>query len=107
MNRRFEQDGTIVVGVRATGILEVKAVKDQRADAPLSDELAGKDPEGHDVQFGQLVFPGVDGVNHDHYFSFRLDLDVDGPKNSLMVDHLVPYKLPDSAPGRKYLGHAA
>src|SRR5579863_344588 len=103
MDWRFEQDGTIVVGVGATGALEVKEVKDQRADAPPSDKIAGKDPDGHDVQFGQLVFPGVDGVNHDHFFSFRLDLDVDGPKNSLMVDHLVPYKLPDSAPGRKYI----
>jgi primary-amine oxidase len=33
---RFEQDASIVVGVGATGILEVKAVPDQRADAPLS-----------------------------------------------------------------------
>jgi primary-amine oxidase len=100
---RFEQDGSIIAGVGATGILEVKAVKDQRADAPLSDKLAGKDPDGHEVQFGQLVAPGIDGVDHDHYFSYRLDLDVDGPKNSFMVDKLVPYKLPDTALGRKYI----
>jgi primary-amine oxidase len=100
---RFEQDGSIVAGVGATGILEVKAVKDQRADAPLSDKLAGKDPDGNEVEFGQLVSPGIDGVDHDHFFSYRLDLDIDGPKNSLMVDKLVPFKLPDSAPGRKYI----
>lgn len=100
---RFEQDDSIVVGVGATGILEVKAVSDQKADGKLSAGLAGKDPEGHEVQFGQLVAPGIDGVDHDHYFSYRLDLDVDGQNNTLMVDKLVPYKLPDTALGRKYI----
>ena len=100
---RFQQDGSIVAGVGATGILEVKAVKDQRADAPQSDKLVGKDPDGNQVEFGQLVAPGIDGVDHDHFFSYRLDLDVDGQKNSFMVDKLVPYKLPDTALGRKYI----
>ncbi len=100
---RFEQDASIVVGVGATGILEVKAVKDQRADGPLSSGLAGKDTDGQEVQFGQLVAPGLDGVDHDHYFSYRLDLDVDGTKNTLMVDKLAPFKLPDSAIGRKWI----
>ncbi len=100
---RFEQDDSIVVGVGATGILEVKAVKDQKADGPLSLGLAAKDPDGHEVQFGQLVAAGIDGVDHDHFFSYRLDLDVDGVNNSLMVDKLVPYKLPEPAPGRKWI----
>lgn len=100
---RFEQDDSIVVGVGATGVLEVKAVSDQKADGKLSAGLAGKDPEGHEVQFGQLIAPGIDGVDHDHYFSYRLDLDVDGQNNTLMVDKLVPYKLPDTALGRKYI----
>jgi primary-amine oxidase len=100
---RFEQDASITVGIGATGILEVKAVKDQRADGPLSDGIAGKDTDGKQVEFGQLVAPGIDGVDHDHYFSYRLDLDVDGVNNSLMVDKLVPYKLPDSAPGRHWI----
>ena len=100
---RFEQDGSIVAGVGATGILEVKQVKSMRADGPADDRLTGKDADGNEVAFGQLVAPGIDGVDHDHYFSFRLDLDVDGPKNSLMVDRLVPYKLPDTSPGRKYI----
>jgi len=100
---RFEQDASITVGVGATGILEVKAVKDQRADTPQSPGLVGKDPDGNEVQFGQLVAPGTDGVDHDHYFSYRLDLDVDGVNNSFMVDKLVPYKLPDTAMGRKWI----
>jgi primary-amine oxidase len=100
---RFEQDASIVVGVGATGILQVIAVKDQRMDGPLSEAMAAKDPDGHEVQFGQLVAPGLSAVDHDHFFSFRLDLDVDGVNNSLMVDKLVPYKLPDSAPGRHWI----
>jgi primary-amine oxidase len=100
---RFEQDDSIVVGVGATGILEVKAVTDQRADGPLSSGLAGKDPAGHEVQFGQLVAPGIDAVDHDHFFSYRLDLDVDGPNNTLMIDKLVPYKLPNAALGRHWI----
>ena len=100
---RFKQDDSIEVGVGATGILEVKAVSDQKADGPLSSKLAGKDSEGHDVEFGQLVAPETDGVDHDHFFCFRLDLDVDGQKNSLTVDKLVPYKLPDNSLGRKWI----
>jgi len=100
---RFEQDDSIVVGVGATGILEVKAVTDQRADGPLSSGLAGKNPAGHEVQFGQLVAPGIDAVDHDHFFSYRLDLDVDGPNNTLMIDKLVPYKLPNAALGRHWI----
>jgi primary-amine oxidase len=100
---RFEQDDSIVVGVGATGILEVKAVSDQKADGKLSPGLAAIDSEGHEVQFGQLVAPGTDGVDHDHFFSYRLDLDVDGQNNTLMVDKLAPYKLPGNPPGRKYI----
>ena len=100
---RFEQDASITVGVGATGILEVKAVKDQRADGKLSASMAGTDTDGREVQFGQLVAPGTSAVDHDHYFSYRLDLDVDGTKNSLMVDKLVPFKLPETSPGRKWI----
>jgi primary-amine oxidase len=46
------------------------------------------------VEFGHLVAPNTDGVDHDHFFSFRLDMDVDGTKNNFEVDKLVQYKLP-------------
>ena len=85
---RFEQEGAITVAVGATGELEVKPV--QRQDG----RIMGKDPEGNTVEFGHLVAPNTDGVDHDHFFSFRLDLDVDGPKNNFEVDKLVQYKLP-------------
>lgn len=95
---RFEQDGSIKVGVGATGVLEVKPVKDKSADGTLSDGIAATGDDGKQVQFGQLVACGVDGVDHDHFFSFRLDLDVDGTKNSFMSDKLVQYTLPKSNP---------
>jgi primary-amine oxidase len=100
---RFEQDASITVGVGATGILEVKAVSDKRADTPQSSGMVGKDPQGNEVEFGQLIAPGISAVDHDHYFSYRLDLDVDGLKNSVMVDKLVPYELPKSNLGRHWI----
>jgi primary-amine oxidase len=84
---RFEQEGAITVAVGATGELEVKPVKGK-------EDVMGKDPDGNMVEFGHLVAPNTDGVDHDHFFSFRLDLDVDGQKNNFEVDKLVQYKLP-------------
>jgi primary-amine oxidase len=82
----FQQDGTIRVAVGATGIVETKAVKEVTA-AHAMGGLASR-PE-----HGTLLAPNVFAVNHDHYFSYRLDLDVDGTANSFMVDRLVPEPL--------------
>ena len=95
---RFEQDGSMHVAVGATGILEVKPVKEKTVDGPLSGDMTAKDEKGNTVEFGQLVSPGVDAVDHDHFFSYRLDLDVDGTNNSFMADKLVQYKLPKENP---------
>jgi primary-amine oxidase len=95
---RFEQDGSIKVGIGATGILEVKPVPDQTASGQLSAAMSAKDEDGKEVEFGQLVSPGIDAVDHDHFFSYRLDLDVDGTKNSFMSDKLVQYHLPKDNP---------
>jgi primary-amine oxidase len=45
------------------------------------------------VEYGQFVADHTIGVNHDHYFSFRLDLDIDGEQNSFMANRLVEQKL--------------
>ena len=37
-------------------------------------------------------------VNHDHFFSFRLDLDVDGRDNSFRGDRLTPQRLEGGGP---------
>lgn len=85
---RFEQDGSIRVAVGATGIIETRPVAQERAAA------------GHDSveQYGQLVDKNTLGVDHDHFFSFRLDLDVDGPRNSFMIHRLVRKDLPPDGP---------
>jgi primary-amine oxidase len=95
---RFQQDGSIHVGVGATGVLEVKAVKEKDVAGAVSEDLMVKDDKGQPLEFGQLVAPNVDGVDHDHFFCYRLDLDVDGTENSFMADKLVRYQLPKDNP---------
>lgn len=95
----FRQDGAIRVGVGATGILEVRNVGPRRLasrDASAGGALAAPDDE----QFGRLLAEGILGVNHDHFFSFRLDLDIDGPANSLAAGKLVMQRLPEPHPRR-------
>ena len=84
----FQQDGTIRVAVGATGIVETKSVNETSVP-PMHDGGGGINKPS----FGTLVAPNTVAVNHDHYFSYRLDLDVDGPNNSLMIDRLVPQQI--------------
>src|ERR1700738_5090016 len=39
--------------------------------------------EGVTPKFGNLVAPGVYGPHHQHFFSIRLDMMVDGVKNTV------------------------
>jgi primary-amine oxidase len=73
----FYQDGSIQAQVRLTGIDSVHAV------APDAD------PGG----YAELVAPGVAAPIHQHFFCFRLDVDVDGKENSLyeVQNQTVPY----------------
>ena len=88
---RFDPDGTIEPAVGATGIIETKSVTAKIA----SEHAAHSEP-----QTGQFVAENTVGVNHDHYFSYRLDLDVDGPANSFMLHRMVPKRL-ENDPMRK------
>ena len=60
----FYLDGNIQLEVKLTGIVSPMAI------AP------GETPE-----FANLIAPGLAAPNHQHLFSARLDLDVDGPTN--------------------------
>jgi primary-amine oxidase len=62
----FYLDGNIQLEVKLTGIVSPMAV------AP------GEEPE-----FANLVAPGVAAPHHQHLFSARLDLDVDGTENTV------------------------
>ncbi|MGH8224427.1 MAG: tyramine oxidase, partial [Woeseiaceae bacterium] len=50
-----------------------------------------------DTAWGSLIAPGRAGINHDHFLSLRLDLDVDGTSNMFARNLLVPEKLPEQA----------
>jgi primary-amine oxidase len=60
----FYQDGTIQYEVKLTGILLCGAL----GDTP---------------KYGTLVAPEVNALNHQHFFSLRLDFDIDGGNNSI------------------------
>ncbi len=109
----FLQNGSIRVRVGASGEAEAKIVKEATADAPreeLSDagethagdgngNGGGPAPHAPDA-YGRFVDKHIVAVNHDHYFNFRIDLDVDGPHNRFIADRLVTKTLPADHPRR-------
>ena len=58
-----------------TGIMSVKGV------APNPE-----DTHDHNGRYGHLVAPGIEAVHHQHFFNFRLDLDVDGSGANSVVE---------------------
>ncbi|HVH79626.1 MAG TPA: tyramine oxidase, partial [Stellaceae bacterium] len=85
--------GAVRIDVGATGIDEVKGVAARRVTDPSA---AG------DTAYGTLVAPNLTAVNHDHFLSFRLDVDIDGQANSLVRRKLVPQRI-NGANGRRSL----
>jgi primary-amine oxidase len=100
----FMQDGGIKVVGAATGIVNTKAVPGPLAAAPGRDGAQGSGgpgaAAGADEAYGRYVAEHTVAVNHDHFLSFRLDLDVDGPANTFMVDRLAVQRLPAGEPRR-------
>jgi primary-amine oxidase len=91
---RFEQDGSIHVAVGATGIIETKGVIEKRASGEhVMNQSSGKPAAD---AYGHFVAENTIGVNHDHFFSFRLDLDVDGQNNTFIAHRLKQKQLPAS-----------
>ncbi len=88
----FRQDGVIRIAVGATGVEQVKAV----AHATIAE---GDGEESRDdLRYGRLVAEGTLAVNHDHFFSFRLDLDVDGPRNTFLHETLKTERTAEESP---------
>jgi primary-amine oxidase len=79
----FQQDGTIRVAVGATGIDEVKGVTSKNSATKHSS----------DGDYGTFIADNLIGVNHDHFFCFKLDLDVDGTNNSFETVRLKKIRL--------------
>ena len=66
----FYQDGTLQLEIKMTGILNTGAL-----------------PAGHTRKYGTLIAPGLYAPNHQHFFSVRLDMTVDGLRNSVYEVH--------------------
>ena len=87
----FNDAAEIEIRVGATGIDALKGVPSRHMGDPAA---------AADTRYGALVAPHIVAVNHDHYFNFRLDLDVDGPGNSFNHDVYTPITLPTDSPRR-------
>ena len=103
----FRQDGSIEARVGATGLLEVKAtsavsaIPPTPAAGPVNATAVDALQAGTAADaYGRFLDRNVIGVNHDHYFSYRLDLDVDGADNRFVADRLVTRELPADHPRR-------
>ena len=75
----FTQDGRIKPRIGASGYDGLKGVLAQSMNDPTAQA---------ETAYGTLVAPGLVATNHDHFFSIRLDVDVDGIDNSLSLDRL-------------------
>lgn len=84
----FREDGSIEVEVLLTGQINAYDVERKRESR---DRLAG--PAASHV----LVAPGVAGPIHQHFFSYRLDFDLDGPENSVVEMNTVAAEGPDGS----------
>jgi len=69
----FHQDGALEMRVALTGIMAVKGVAD-----------GGHDPYSH------LVAKNIAAPHHQHFFTFRLDMDVDGAANRVVELNSAP-----------------
>jgi primary-amine oxidase len=84
----FQQDGSLRVVVGSTGVVNNKAVKSRSAADPGA---------AADGAYGRFVAENTVAPNHDHFFSYRLDLDVDGTANSFEADTLTSERLPEGS----------
>lgn len=80
----FTLAGEIRVDIGATGIDAVKAL-DAADIAPAIGESGSK------------VAPDLRAINHDHYFSLRLDLDIGGRENRFVKETVQTESLPETS----------
>lgn len=79
-------DGTIEYEVKLTGVISTGAL-----------------PIGEKPKHGTLVAPGLYGPHHQHFFCVRLDMNVDGPTNTVVeVDSMTSPPGPDNPAGNAW-----
>jgi primary-amine oxidase len=80
-------DGTIEYEIKLTGVISTGAV-----------------PEGVKPRHGTLVAPGLYGPNHQHFFCVRMDMEVDGERNSVVEVDSEPLPIgPDNPVGTAWV----
>lgn len=67
----FHEDGTLEMETGMTGVMLAKGV---------DNAIAGADLHAHAVE------KNIEAVHHQHFFCFRLDMDVDGAANNSLVE---------------------
>lgn len=88
---RFKQNGQMEIKIGATGLDGVKGANATSMDDPTA---------AAETEYGTLIAPNLVATNHDHYFNFRLDFDIDQPKNKFMTMDIVPADVADDSPRR-------
>jgi primary-amine oxidase len=78
----FGQDGSLRVEAELGGIPLAKGVK-TRVCERCARLAGGNGRAGDEDRHGTVVAPHIVAPNHQHWFCFRLDLDVDGTANSV------------------------
>ncbi|KAM7468243.1 hypothetical protein LguiB_015805 [Lonicera macranthoides] len=86
----FKQSGSIKVGVALSGIVEAKPTLYTHTDQ-VKEEL-----------YGTLLTENTIGVNHDHYLTYYLDLDIDGEDNSFIKSKFKTMRTDGSTPRKSY-----
>lgn len=74
VNYVFKQDGSIEIDLALTGIMLAKGVKEKTENARHRHSVGTT---------SHLVSEYIAAPHHQHFFSFRLDFDIDGVKNSV------------------------
>eukprot|EP00258_Populus_trichocarpa_P009350 XP_002315777.3 primary amine oxidase [Populus trichocarpa] len=85
----FKPSGSIKAQVGLSGILEVKSTTFTNVDQ-INEEV-----------YGTLLGDNTIGLNHDHFLTYRLDLDIDGVANSFVKQNLVTKYVNDNVSPRK------
>ncbi len=95
----FKEDGVIKIDTELNGIAHIRSVERENDAAGATDESY------HGSYFGTVVEPHVEANNHQHFFVYRLDMDVDGMHNSVgeMNSVSVP-KGPENPYGNSLVG---
>ncbi len=73
----FKEDGVIKIETELNGIAHIRGVIREKNEPGAADESY------NGSYFGTIVEPHVEANNHQHFFVYRLDMDVDGQKNSV------------------------